>query len=63
VAVPGTVLALIPKCPVCVAAYVAIGTGVGISAATASYVRYGAMAVCVAALAWVGWMVARRFIR
>ena len=51
--VPGAVLALMPKCPACVAAYVAVATGFGMSVSAAAYVRTSALALSVAALLYL----------
>jgi hypothetical protein len=48
---PGIGLALIPKCPACVAAYVAAATGAGVSLTTATRVRLWLIALCASALA------------
>ena len=58
--VPGTILALLPKCPACFAAYIALGTGLGLSLPAASSLRTLLIVVCVATLVYCA---ARRFHR
>jgi hypothetical protein len=50
---PTLILALLPKCPACFAAYIALGTGISLSVQAASVLRSALIAICVAALVWI----------
>ena len=50
---PGAALLLIPKCPLCVVAYVAAVTGMGLSFSAAHNLRLGLIAVSLAAIAYL----------
>jgi hypothetical protein len=51
--VPGIMLALMPKCPLCLAAYVALFTGFGISFAAANVAWWFVAIGCAAILVYL----------
>ena len=47
---PSAVLVLMPKCPACVAAYVVLWTGLGVSLTAAVWLRWGLLFLCAGSL-------------
>jgi hypothetical protein len=60
--IPSAILALIPKCPICLAAYVALWTGLGLSVAEAANLRMLLISVCVISLVFLAARQTRRLI-
>ena len=52
--VPTAILALIPKCPACVAGYAVIGTSVGFSLSGFAQLRLAIIILCLVSLSYVG---------
>lgn len=50
---PAAVLVLLPKCPACIAAWLAVGAGLGVSMSAAAALRMAIVGMCVACLAFV----------
>lgn len=50
-ALPSVALALVPKCPMCIAAWLAIGGGLGVSLSTAAHLRMALLWLCWSSLA------------
>ena len=60
--VPSVGLALMPKCPACVAAYVAALSGIGLSYSAAANLRWLLLVLCTTTLLFVAARHAVRFI-
>jgi hypothetical protein len=61
--VPWVVLAIMPKCPLCLAGYVALFTGIGISFAAANFAWWFVVIGCVALLVYLATATVRGFMR
>jgi hypothetical protein len=48
--IPTVILVLLPKCPVCVAAYIAMGTSIGLSLPVAAHLRTLLIILCAISL-------------
>jgi hypothetical protein len=60
-ALPSVALALVPKCPMCMAAYLAIGGGLGVSLSTAAHLRTTLVWLCWGALLLLAARMVMRF--
>lgn len=59
-AAPAAVLVLLPKCPACIVAWLAVTAGLGVSVSTAATLRCLIVAACVACLVWAAVRIVRR---
>jgi hypothetical protein len=57
---PASVLVLMPKCPLCVAAYFALFTGIGITASTARWIQVLMLSFCLISLGYLAVRLWRR---
>jgi hypothetical protein len=60
-ALPSIALALVPKCPMCIAAWLALGGGFGISFTTAAHLRTALVCLCWSVLVLLTVRVVMRF--
>lgn len=60
---PGVILLVMPKCPVCIAGYIAFATGIGVSLTLVEGIRAVAMTLCATVLAFTAIKTICRFFR
>ena len=60
--IPGAILALLPKCPLCLAAYVAVWTGIGLSFSVATHLRAASVILCVGLILFLAARNVRRLV-
>jgi uncharacterized protein YjeT (DUF2065 family) len=60
--VPGAILALIPKCPMCLAAYIALWTGIGLSLSAAICLRASLVLLCAGLIVFLAARSTRRLV-
>lgn len=51
--IPGALLVLLPKCPMCLAAYIAMFSGIALPFSAAASLRFALIGACSASLAYV----------
>jgi hypothetical protein len=61
--VPGAILAVLPKCPVCFAAYITLLTGAGLSLTAAAYIRGFLILFCVGVIVCVAALSIQRIVK
>ena len=60
--IPGAILALLPKCPLCLAAYVTVWTGIGLSFSAATHLRVALLIPCVGLILFLAAKNTRRLV-
>ena len=60
---PSVILLLLPKCPACLAAYIALATGLSLTVSMAGYVQIGLIVVCSTMLTLLAIRLAAKWMR